>query len=210
MLVQWARHGENVANVTRTLSYRSFDCDLTARGRTQAHDLGRRLAGQSGPPPGLLACSPTRRARQTAEIVGRCLGLAVKCELDDLRELNVGSLDGRSDEEAWATYDWVLDGWRRGQRDRRFPGGEDCFELCRRLGRALQAVASISEEGPAVIVAHGANLRASTPWLLGAPEPGRDLAVADVASLDVASDAGGRVEVKLLCWGETDGPRARW
>ena len=114
VLVQWARHGENVANLTRTLSYRSFDGDLTARGRTQAHDLGRRLAGQGGPPPGLLACSPTRRARQTAEIVGRCLGLAVKCEIDELRELNVGSLDGRSDEEAWATYDSVLDGVAKG------------------------------------------------------------------------------------------------
>jgi Histidine phosphatase superfamily (branch 1) len=74
-------------------------------------------------PPALFA-SPLRRAQQTAEIVAGRLGGDVKT-LDDLREVNVGDLDGRSDPEAWEIYESVLDDWRRGDHDRRFPGGED-------------------------------------------------------------------------------------
>jgi broad specificity phosphatase PhoE len=81
--VLWARHGENVANLTKTLSYRIFDGDLTDIGRRQARDLAERLAVGGGDPIGLLACSPLRRARQTADIVGRRLGLPVAMELDD-------------------------------------------------------------------------------------------------------------------------------
>ena len=35
-VVHWARHGENVANLSRTFSYRVFDSDLTERGIAQA------------------------------------------------------------------------------------------------------------------------------------------------------------------------------
>jgi broad specificity phosphatase PhoE len=37
--VTWARHGENLANVTRTFSFRVYDESLTERGRQQARDL---------------------------------------------------------------------------------------------------------------------------------------------------------------------------
>ena len=137
--VLWARHGQNVANLTRTFSYRIFDGDLTALGRQQAQDLAELLA--TGDPVGQLVCSPLRRARQTAEIVGQRLGLPVAMELDDLREVNVGELDGRSDPAAWDIYAQVLAAWQEGETGARFPGGEDYGELCARLRRALATVA---------------------------------------------------------------------
>ena len=94
MSVLWARHGQNVANLTGTFSHRIFDGDLTGFGRRQARELGDRLAAYPHNPVGQLVCSPLRRARQTAEIVGLRLGLSVAMELDDLRELDVGALDG--------------------------------------------------------------------------------------------------------------------
>jgi broad specificity phosphatase PhoE len=111
--VLWARHGQNVANLTGTFSHRVFDGELTPAGRRQAQDLGDLLAAADGPI-SLLVCSPLRRARQTADIVGQRLGLPVAMELDDLRELNVGVLDGRGDAAAWACYEQVLAAWRAG------------------------------------------------------------------------------------------------
>lgn len=181
--ILWARHGENVANLTRTLSYRVFDGDLTGTGRRQAIELAERLAAAqlTG-----LFCSPLRRARQTAEVVGRRLRLRITAELDDLRELNVGTLDGRNDPEAWDTYHRVLGAWRAGQPDVAFPDGESLNQLVTRLRRALAAVAGHS--GRALVVAHGASLRAALPSLTGAPDPGHDLPTGGFATLRFIPD----------------------
>jgi broad specificity phosphatase PhoE len=220
--VLWARHGENVANLTRTLSYRVFDGDLTDVGRRQARELGERLAVRAAGPVRLLACSPLRRARQTADIVGQRLGLPVAMELDDLREVNVGELDGRSDAQAWEIYTAVLAAWRAGDTRARFPGGENRDELCARLLRALTEVArsaaaghppvladsAVPEGSPvpadsaaaerSLVVAHGANLRAALPCLAGEPDPGADLPTGGVAALQV--HPGGFPVVRLVSW----------
>ena len=200
----WARHGENVANLSRTLSYRVFDGDLTPAGHRQASELADYLAAASAKPVCRIVCSPLRRARQTADIVAERLGLPVAAELEDLRELNVGDLDGRSDGQAWQIYRAVMDAWRAGQLDARFPGGEDCTELCRRLLRALLVVAGMKPvgEGQALIVAHGGGLRAALPLLTGGPDPGTDMATGSVATLRVLPE-GASPPVRLLSWPES-------
>lgn len=52
---------------------------LTPRGRTQARALGERLA-REGVRPDVLLTSPLRRARETAELLGRALGLVPEDE----------------------------------------------------------------------------------------------------------------------------------
>jgi probable phosphoglycerate mutase len=198
--VLWARHGENVANLTRTFSYRVFDGDLTEAGRQQAEDLAGRLADGADEPVRLLACSPLRRARQTAEIVGRRLGLAVALELEDLREVNVGELDGRSDAGSWDTYTQVVTAWQAGGTAARFPGGEDGTELCARIGRALDTVARAAGGTRSLIVAHGANIRAALPGLTGGPDPGVDLLTGGVATLRVDAERAPYPWVQLRTW----------
>lgn len=124
-LVLWARHGQNEANLSRQFSYLRLDLDLTTVGRAQAERLAGALAERLRelPRPPALFASPLRRAQQTAAIVAKQMGGDVGI-LDELREVNVGDLDGRSDSEAWKIYESVLDDWRRGDHDRRFPGGE--------------------------------------------------------------------------------------
>ncbi len=198
--ILWARHGQNVANLTNTFSYRVFDGDLTDTGRQQAREVADRLADGASEPIGLLACSPLRRARQTAEIIGRRLGLAVAMELDNLREINVGELDGRSDEEAWDTYTRVLAAWQAGETGVSFPGGENCAELCARLRRALAAVARGAGDTRSLVVAHGANLRAALPGLAGEPDPGVDLPTGGLAALRVEPASHPFPLVQLLTW----------
>lgn len=113
-VVHWARHGENVANLSRTFSYRVFDGELTDRGIVQVGHLAE-TPRAARPGYGMPVCSPLRRARQTAQIVSARLHLPVAAELDDLREINVGDLDGRSDGSAWQVYQATLAAWRSGQ-----------------------------------------------------------------------------------------------
>lgn len=199
-VILWARHGQNVANLTGTFSHRIFDGDLTSTGRQQADALAGHLAAMTSSPVGALACSPLRRARQTAQIIASRLGLPTACELDDLRELNVGALDGRSDPAAWDTYAAVLAAWRRGNTAARFPGGENHNELCARLRLAVATVAARTPPGAAtLIVAHGASLRAALPGLTGQPEPGTDMPPGTVATLHVGTSRPA-LAIRLLSW----------
>lgn len=198
MHILWARHGQNAANLSHTLSYRVFDGELTGKGRRQAETLADQLSAGRGDPVGYLACSPLRRARQTAEIIGTRLRLPVTVGGDDLRELNVGDLDGRSDAAAWEVYSQVLAAWRAGDARASFPGGEDWDTLCARLRRALTAVAHESGGVKSLVVAHGGSIRAAIPGLTGDPVPAADLPNCAVATFQAGAGPGARL--KLLHW----------
>jgi broad specificity phosphatase PhoE len=191
--VFWVRHGESVANRTGILSHRLFDCGLTDRGREEALALGRSLVS-SGPTFTGLWASPLRRARQTAEILGHQVGIDLTGVVEELREVNVGELDGRGAASAWATYDEIVAEWRRGVLDRRFPGGEDGHELAHRISSALHRLADDSA-GPVLVVAHGSNLGAVLPTLTGQPVPRSGLTTATVVQLEVRPAA-----VQLHSW----------
>jgi broad specificity phosphatase PhoE len=183
--ILWARHGHNQANVTRQFSHRTLDLSLTEGGLAEAGQLSEKLADRCrlGPAP-LVVASPLRRAQQTAAMVASALG-ADFVTMEELRELNVGELDGRGDPAAWAAYEAVLRGWRSGRLEIRFPGGESLSELCARLQRGLTMVASRAVTGQAIVIAHGGNLRAALPTLANVADPGSDLETAELAELDV-------------------------
>lgn len=197
-VIYWARHGENTANLSRRFSYRVYDSDLTDRGVAQAKQLAETLRA-AGHDYQQLICSPLRRARQTADIVSARLGLPVAAELEDLREVNVGDLDGRNDEAVWRRYDATLADWRSGRLDRRFPGGESGDELASRIRGALHAVAERTT-GDAIVIAHGASIRAAVPALTGQPDPGADLATGAVARFTVTRMPAGGGEIALASW----------
>jgi broad specificity phosphatase PhoE len=118
-----------------------------------------------------------------------------------LRELNVGELDGRNDEAAWDVYRGVLDRWRDGLFDERFPGGESCFELAARIRTALRIVAGISDGGHALICAHGANIRAALPLLADGSDPGTDLPTGGIARFEI-DVSGSNMTIELRGWGD--------
>ncbi len=199
--VDWARHGQNVANVTRTMSHRVFDGDLTERGVHEAQLLGDRLDAETRRY-AVIVCSPLARARHTADIVAHRLGGPMPETMEELREVDVGDLDGRSDDATWEAYSAVLGAWHRGDLTARFPGGESGEELTQRLRRALTTVARRAGPGPALVVAHGANIRAALPSLTSGPDPGADLPTGHVARLAVSpGDAAAASRFTLLAWG---------
>jgi broad specificity phosphatase PhoE len=188
----WTRHGENHANLSRTLSHRVVDLELTERGRAQAGALVETLADT-----GLheeVFTSPLRRARETTEIVSEKLDLR-PVVVEELRELDVGEIDGRNDAAAWQTYDDVLAAWRDGQGDVRFPDGESLVDLVNRLRRGIARIVDGVGDAPRFVVAHGANLRAALPMLTGVTDPGHDLPLGRFATLTATND-----RVELVDW----------
>ncbi len=112
VVVWYIRHGHNPASQhPRRLSHKVVDYPLTRLGVAQATALAGRLAREHAP--AAVYASPLRRAVQAAQIIARACGSGVVI-VEELRELNVGEVDGRSDQQARAVHDRVLADWHRG------------------------------------------------------------------------------------------------
>jgi probable phosphoglycerate mutase len=161
-LIYWVRHGENWANLSRELSTRQVDYNLTPRGRTQAAqtaDYFRNKAVDA------VLSSPLKRAIETAQPIARGLGLPMQV-VEEFRELNVGALERKLPGKAeWDLHDNRLFAWLDGrERDVPFPEGEDYHILMKRLVRGLRFAARWERT---VVVAHGGLLFATLPDLVG-------------------------------------------
>ncbi len=128
----------------------------TERGVAQATELAGRLAG--GPVPAAIYASPLRRAAQTADIIAARLGLPV-ITLEELRELDVGDLEGRADEQAWGTFLEVAYAWQAGDYDRAFPCGEDYHQVTARLTAAFRRALAHPPGSRVLAVAHDGLIR---------------------------------------------------
>ena len=162
----WVRHGENLSNVAGEFSHRKLDHELTERGLAQARQAAEYLAAQpigDGP----IYVSPLKRAIMTAEIIGECLERPLVV-IEELREIDVGALEGRSDPEAIELFWQILQSWRDGDRSRSFPEGENHHAMSERVQRVLRRIRSAAP-GPHVVVAHAGLLRAGFTHLLGEP-----------------------------------------
>lgn len=187
--VWYIRHGHNPANQTAELSHRVTDYPLTALGVTQAATLAGQLARY--PAPAAIYASPLRRATQTAEIVVSHIGGTVQV-IEELRELDVGDLDGRRDEQAWACYRHVLSDWQAGRHETAFPGGENYQQMTARLAGAFRHALRYSAGGRVLFIGHGGIIRAAIPALCpGTPIPATDLPNCGIAELILRSAADG-------------------
>jgi len=185
----YIRHGHNPANQARQLSHKVIDYPLTDLGVSQATALAGQLVRQ--PAPAAIYASPLRRAAQTAEIIAARTGCRVVI-IEGLRELDVGELDGRSDEEAWTVYHQVLADWRAGRHGTSFPGGEDYFQVTARLAAAMGAALSHPPGSRILIAGHGAVIRAAIPAICPAtPAPASDLPNCGIAELALHLAPGG-------------------
>ncbi len=147
----FVRHGQSVANAEGWLAGQ-IDTELTTLGRTQAEQVRDALAGAVFD---RAFSSDLARAHETARII--------LAERDDvplrtttaLRERECGQWRRRriDDLQPGPEYDRALRGWRS-----RPPGGESLHEVAHRAIAWLHAVDD--HDGPTLVVAHGALIRA--------------------------------------------------
>lgn len=159
------RHGECAEDDVKRLHGAAFDPSLTTRGIHQAHLVGRRLATRADASELVVLTSPAMRARGTAAIVASELGTEPLVDRD-LREIDVGELSGRSDNEAWALCESLKRRWARGDLDAGYPGGDDLRYLLDRMRRVFLHAARFGAEGHTVIlIGHSGAFGVSLPQL---------------------------------------------
>ena len=159
------RHGESETNVSRILSHRRADLPLTELGLRQARLVAARIAERR---PAHIFASPLRRARLTADCIAEVTGASIT-EVDALREIDCGVLDGRGDDEAWTLTREIYRGWKEGEWDARFLGGESLRELHGRLTGVLAEVMETFPRDDVAVVAHGGLFWFGVPRLCAVP-----------------------------------------
>ena len=152
--VYLARHGQTAYNLEgRFQGQQPIPLDDT--GRAQARELAERAASY-----GFLALwsSPLLRARETADAVGRALGLE---PIEDARlmETDAGDWTDRSFAEVQAEAPEQFAAFAAGNPGFAFPGGESFAEQEVRVAAALEEIER--RELPALVVCHGMVIRAA-------------------------------------------------
>jgi broad specificity phosphatase PhoE len=144
------RHGETDWNADGRLQGQT-DRPLSDYGRRQARQLATELAGEELD---AIHASDLSRARETAEIVGAQLGLAVVLDAD-LREKDWGTWEGLTAVE----------------RDRVEFAGESTEEHRERVLGALGRIAELHPAGRVLVVTHGGSIRRVQTAALGLALP---------------------------------------
>jgi broad specificity phosphatase PhoE len=152
--VYLARHGQTAYNLEGRFQGQ-LPVPLDATGRAQAAELAERAAGYDFR---ALWCSPLLRARETADVVARRIGLEPR-EDERLMETDAGDWTDRSFADVRALAPDRFDAFAAGDPSFAFPGGESFAQQERRVSAALQDI----ERGqqPALVVCHGMVIRAA-------------------------------------------------
>jgi broad specificity phosphatase PhoE len=159
------RHGETVDNV-RGVAQGWSDSALSERGREQIRALAARAAEFQ---PTAIYSSPLSRALTTAREIGELLSLDV-VTIDDLRELNCGSWEGRAFTSVRESEPEAYQKWMNDMKSP-CPGGESFFDVFQRVERALHTVrTSANSTSPRpLVVSHGMAIRVAATALLRLP-----------------------------------------
>ena len=139
------------------------DWDLSELGRVQADNIGRNLVDYTGGAPFVLYSSDLKRAVQTAEAIGRYLGLAPMLR-QELRERNLGKACGKS-------VQWLRENLEMQEKtvdDRLFSDGESRRDAWNRLLPFFNEIMENGEEN-ILIVSHGDLLSLFNAMFLGLP-----------------------------------------
>ncbi len=143
------RHGETASNIERKLDTAMPGPPLTELGQKQARELSDVLVGEDIT---AVYASIGLRAQQTAAPTAERLGLPVQI-LEGVHEIQVGSLEGRNDPDAYRIYLETVIKWAEGDLALPFPdGGESGQQV---LDRFLGAIDSIRQDGTVMVVTHG-------------------------------------------------------
>ncbi len=129
-----------------------FSRPRTTSGVAHRRAYSRAIAWLAARPIRRIYASPLKRAIQTAEIAGARIGLGFTVA-EELREIDCGALEGRSDPEAWEAFGQIIYRWVDGDLDDGFESGETGRHAVDRLGRLLNSLPN--PDGDTLLVGHG-------------------------------------------------------
>jgi len=146
------RHGRTEANAGGRLQGR-IDLPIDDVGRAQAAAITSVVSQVDR-----VVCSPSLRARQTAEVFG------IEPEIDERwLEMDYGEFDGvpMRDVPSGLWQQWISD------PDFRPPGGESLQEMGDRVYAACDDLLEAARHQDVVVVSHATPIKAAMAWALG-------------------------------------------
>lgn len=138
---------------------------LDARGRLQALRIAEALASLA---PVALYTSPLPRALETATIISQRLGIGA-CPRDNLKEADIGLLDGLTREEMRQQYPDFMRTWAKDASTAVMPGGESILQVQERAWDTIEEIRGLHPDGNVAVVSHNFTIQALVCKLLGMP-----------------------------------------
>jgi len=151
-IIYLIRHGESLANKQGVYQGQSIDTGLTELGKKQARAAAEVLTGLKFK---TIYTSPLKRAKETAEIIGRQTGLPI-LENIKLLEINHGSWEGKKINEFNQTEQKLLNRWRKQPDQAQMLKGETLKDVALRCRRFIQSLPSGQE---AAVITHDVIIR---------------------------------------------------
>ena len=158
------RHGETALSLERRFCGAS-DPPLTQHGREQVQVVAERLARSGGID--AIITSPMLRARATAEVVGRVLGLTPHHDAA-WRECDFGAFEGLTFAEARAKHPAALEAWLADPATPP-PHGESFAAVTSRVASSRDAIVAASSGRTVLVVSHVTPIKMLARLALGAP-----------------------------------------
>jgi probable phosphoglycerate mutase len=160
----FVRHGESTWNASGFVQGQANGPVLTRKGRGEAANVAGRLAGATIT---TIYTSDLKRARDTAEIIGRALRISPQSDVA-LRERNFGQAQGRPHSElpsaaSGIEIDRVVDA------DARPVDGESLSELYERVAAFIDESETRAPAGDVLVVTHGGVIRVAQAYCSGSP-----------------------------------------
>ena len=161
MRVYAVRHGrpEGVENRKRYLGI--TDEPLSDEGMETADDLGARIAESVGGRPARIVSSPLIRCYETALVIREHLNCGFVETDRDLKEINMGTWDGRYFDEIQAEFPEEYEARGRDLWNYRVPEGESFAETGARFKSVFDGLTKwAARDDVIVIVSHSGSIRA--------------------------------------------------
>eukprot|EP00929_Paragymnodinium_shiwhaense_P075902 TRINITY_DN38887_c0_g1_i3.p1 TRINITY_DN38887_c0_g1~~TRINITY_DN38887_c0_g1_i3.p1 ORF type:complete len:246 (+),score=46.98 TRINITY_DN38887_c0_g1_i3:49-786(+) len=160
------RHGRTEMNASNVVQGRALDPPLDEVGRQQAVAAAAALSTVGRVD--IVGSSSLRRSAETADAIAEAVDAvrrsqgepwseARRVRLQDLDELDCGTLDGKAIKEVASEIKEISAAWRSGETSRKVGGGESPDDLLRRAWHGLlspELLGSDADTQVIVLVAH--------------------------------------------------------
>ncbi|MFZ1947384.1 MAG: histidine phosphatase family protein [bacterium] len=165
--IHLVRHGETEFNRLGIFRGR-FEVDLNDRGRRQAGEIAAALKGE-----GIqrLYAGPLRRTRETAEIIGRALGIPVVAD-PGFDNIMLGEWQGVPKETVQRDWPEAWRQWQTSPEHLLVPGGETVEDVKRRaFARVSEMLGDPATPAVLGIVTHRSVMKVLASAFLNVPPP---------------------------------------
>ncbi len=175
------RHGQTKANISGILQGQ-LNTDLDELGNAQAEALAQRLKTESFD---RIISSDLGRAVETAEKIRRFFAGIPFEPTSQLREWDLGELEGKRIPELNRDYAGIMKAFRVETGEILVPGGESKSEFGKRIGSYLDSLAAQYHGKRLLLVAHGGVLQAVFRHAVGPVRQGSLLSLSDNTSVNI-------------------------